>query len=109
MIDFTVRKEQASPREIAHDFAATEICPVAWDYHPHATWLQAMLDRFCLTSDQRIQPPVPIAMHEAIQFIIGDTAMKVATDAVRRYGGHGFIKECVTRPPRYVGQSAAAA
>ena len=80
---------------------------------------------------QRVQFGVPIAMHQAIQFMIadmateihasrllvwhaasqldrgerntlvsshakrfaGDTAMKVATDAVQVYGGYGFIKE----------------
>ena len=82
-------------------------------------------------SKERVQFGVPIAMHQAIQFIIadmatdveaarlltwqsaslldqglrntlasshakrfaGDTAMKVATDAVQVYGGYGFIKE----------------
>ena len=82
-------------------------------------------------SKQRVQFGVPIAMHEAIQFIIADmatdieaarllawqsavaldqgkrntllsshakrfaadAAMKIATDAVKVYGGYGFMKD----------------
>src|ERR687889_1829265 len=70
-------------------------------------------------SKERVQFGVPIAMHQAIQFMIADmateveasrlltwqsaslhakrfsadTAMKVTTDAVQVYGGYGFIKE----------------
>jgi acyl-CoA dehydrogenase len=62
-------------------------------------------------SKERVQFGVPIAMHQAIQFMIADngarntlesshakrfaadSAMEVATDAVQVYGGYGFIKE----------------
>jgi acyl-CoA dehydrogenase len=42
---------------------------------------------------ERVQFGVPIAMHQAIQFMIADTAMEIAVDAVQVYGGYGFIKE----------------
>ena len=32
MVDFTLTDEQKALREMAHDFAAKEIRPVAWDY-----------------------------------------------------------------------------
>ncbi len=50
-------------------------------------------------SKERVQFGVPIAMHQAIQFMIADMATKVeagrliTVDAVQVYGGYGFIKE----------------
>ena len=32
MVDFTLTDEQKALREMAHDFAAKEIRPVAWEY-----------------------------------------------------------------------------
>ena len=32
MVDFTLTDEQKAIREMAHDFAAKEIRPVAWEY-----------------------------------------------------------------------------
>jgi len=37
MIDFSLTDEQWALRELAHDFAAREIRPVAWDYDREAT------------------------------------------------------------------------
>src|SRR5215472_8872206 len=38
MIDFTLTDEQRNLREMAHDFAAKEIRPVAWEYDRDGTW-----------------------------------------------------------------------
>ena len=38
MVDFTLTDEQKSLRELAHDFAAGEIRPVAWEYDRDGTW-----------------------------------------------------------------------
>ena len=38
MVDFTLTEEQASMREMAHDFAENEIRPRAWEYDRDATW-----------------------------------------------------------------------
>ena len=40
MVDFTLTDEQRSMREMAHDFAAKEIRPVAWEYDRDGTWPQ---------------------------------------------------------------------
>jgi acyl-CoA dehydrogenase len=45
MIDFSLTDEQRALRELAHDFAAQEIRPVAWDYDREATWPQAIIDK----------------------------------------------------------------
>src|SRR3954471_1184995 len=38
MVDFTLTDEQKALREMAHDFAANEIRPVAWEYDKDGTW-----------------------------------------------------------------------
>jgi len=38
VVDFTLTDEQKSLRELAHDFAAGEIRPVAWEYDRDGTW-----------------------------------------------------------------------
>jgi len=38
VVDFTLTDEQKSLREMAHDFAAKEIRPVAWEYDKDGTW-----------------------------------------------------------------------
>jgi acyl-CoA dehydrogenase len=45
VVDFTLTDEQKSLRELAHDFAAKEIRPVAWEYDKDATWPQAIIDK----------------------------------------------------------------
>ena len=45
MIDFSLTDEQWALRELAHDFAAKEIRPVAWDYDREATWPQAIIEK----------------------------------------------------------------
>ena len=45
MIDFSLTEEQAALREMAHDFAAKEIRPVAWDFDRDGTWPQAIIER----------------------------------------------------------------
>ena len=45
MIDFSLTDEQWALRELAHDFAAREIRPVAWDYDREATWPQAIIEK----------------------------------------------------------------
>jgi acyl-CoA dehydrogenase len=45
MIDFSLTDEQWALRELAHDFASTEIRPVAWDYDREATWPQAIIEK----------------------------------------------------------------
>jgi acyl-CoA dehydrogenase len=45
MIDFSNTDEQWALRELAHDFAAYEIRPVAWDYDREATWPQAIIEK----------------------------------------------------------------
>ena len=37
MVDFTLTDEQKALRELAHDFAAKEIRPVAWEYDRDGT------------------------------------------------------------------------
>jgi acyl-CoA dehydrogenase len=45
VVDFTLTDEQKSLRELAHDFAAKEIRPVAWEYDKEGTWPQGIIDK----------------------------------------------------------------
>jgi acyl-CoA dehydrogenase len=45
MVDFTLTDDQKSLRELAHDFAAKEIRPVAWELDRDGTWPQAIIDK----------------------------------------------------------------
>jgi acyl-CoA dehydrogenase len=45
VVDFTLTDEQKALREMAHDFAAKEIRPVAWQYDRDATWPQDIIDK----------------------------------------------------------------
>ena len=45
MVDFTLTDEQKSLRELAHDFAAKEIRPVAWELDREGTWPQAIIEK----------------------------------------------------------------
>jgi acyl-CoA dehydrogenase len=45
MVDFTLSDEQKSLRELAHDFAAKEIRPVAWELDRDGGWPQAIIDK----------------------------------------------------------------
>src|SRR4051794_6495504 len=45
MVDFTLTDEQKALRELAHDFAAKEIRPVAWEYDKDGTWPQEIIDK----------------------------------------------------------------
>jgi acyl-CoA dehydrogenase len=45
MVDFTLTDEQRALQELAHDFAAKEMRPVAWAYDRDATWPQEILDK----------------------------------------------------------------
>jgi acyl-CoA dehydrogenase len=45
MIDFSLTDEQQALREMAHDFAAQEIRPVAWDFDRDATWPEAIIEK----------------------------------------------------------------
>ncbi len=45
MVDFTLTEEQQSIRELAHDFAAKEIRPVAWEYDRDGTWPQEIIEK----------------------------------------------------------------
>src|ERR1051325_8609496 len=43
MVDFTLTEEQHNMREMAHDFAANVIRPVAWEYDKDGTWPAAII------------------------------------------------------------------
>jgi acyl-CoA dehydrogenase len=43
VVDFTLTDEQKALREMAHDFAAKEIRPVAWEYDKEGTWPDGVL------------------------------------------------------------------
>src|SRR3954452_9071169 len=43
MVDFTLTEEQHNMREMAHDFAANVIRPVAWEYDNDGTWPAAII------------------------------------------------------------------
>jgi acyl-CoA dehydrogenase len=43
MVDFTLSDEQVALRELAHDFAAKEIRPVAWDYDRDSTFPEQLI------------------------------------------------------------------
>jgi acyl-CoA dehydrogenase len=45
VVDFTLTEEQQSIRQLAHDFAAKEIRPVAWDYDRDGTWPQEIVEK----------------------------------------------------------------
>jgi len=45
MVDFSLTDEQKNLRELAHDFAAREIRPVAWELDRDSTWPQAIIDK----------------------------------------------------------------
>jgi acyl-CoA dehydrogenase len=45
MVDLTLTEEQLSMRAMAHDFAAKEIRPVAWEYDKDGTWPQSIIDK----------------------------------------------------------------
>jgi acyl-CoA dehydrogenase len=45
VVDFTLTDEQQSIREMAHEFAANEIRPVAWEYDRDGTWPQEIVEK----------------------------------------------------------------
>ena len=45
MVDFTLTDEQKALREMAHDFAANEIRPVAWEYDRDGDWPEPVLKK----------------------------------------------------------------
>jgi acyl-CoA dehydrogenase len=45
VVDFTLTDEQKALRELAHDFAAKEIRPVAWEYDRDGTWPQQIIEK----------------------------------------------------------------
>ncbi|HEV2059093.1 MAG TPA: acyl-CoA dehydrogenase family protein [Solirubrobacteraceae bacterium] len=45
MVDFSLTDEQKSLRELAHEFAAKEIRPVAWELDRDGTWPHAIIDK----------------------------------------------------------------
>jgi acyl-CoA dehydrogenase len=45
VVDFTLTEEQQSIRELAHEFAAKKIRPVAWEYDRHGTWPQEIIEQ----------------------------------------------------------------
>ena len=45
MVDFTLSDEQKDLRELAHDFAAKEIRPVAWEYDRESSWPQEIVEK----------------------------------------------------------------
>ncbi len=45
MVDFTLTDEQQSIREMAHEFAANKIRPVAWEYDRDGTWPQEIVEK----------------------------------------------------------------
>ncbi len=45
MVDFSLTDEQKNLRELAHDFAAQEIRPVAWELDRDGAWPQAIIDK----------------------------------------------------------------
>ena len=45
MVDFDADREQKNLRELAHDFAAKEIRPVAWELDRDGAWPQAIIDK----------------------------------------------------------------
>ena len=44
MVDFALSEEQLALRELAHDFAAREIRPVAWEYDRDSTFPQGIIE-----------------------------------------------------------------
>jgi acyl-CoA dehydrogenase len=45
VVDFTLTDEQRALREMAHDFAANEIRPVAWEYDRDGSWPEPVLKK----------------------------------------------------------------
>jgi acyl-CoA dehydrogenase len=45
MVDFTLTDEQKALREMAHDFAAKEMRPVAWEYDKEGDWPLPVLEK----------------------------------------------------------------
>jgi len=45
VVDFTLSDEQKDLRELAHDFAAKEIRPVAWEYDRESSWPQEIVEK----------------------------------------------------------------
>ncbi len=45
MVDFTLTDEQKNLREMAHDFAAKEIRPVAWEFDKDGTWPEKIIEK----------------------------------------------------------------
>ncbi|HEX2438180.1 MAG TPA: acyl-CoA dehydrogenase family protein, partial [Methylomirabilota bacterium] len=45
MVDFTLTDEQRALREMAHDFAANEIRPVAWEHDRDGSWPEPVLKK----------------------------------------------------------------
>jgi acyl-CoA dehydrogenase len=45
MVDYTLTEEQKDIREMARDFAAKEIRPVAWDYDRDGTWPAEIIEK----------------------------------------------------------------
>jgi acyl-CoA dehydrogenase len=45
VVDFTLTDEQKNLRDLAHDFAANEIRPVAWEYDKEGTWPEDIINK----------------------------------------------------------------
>jgi acyl-CoA dehydrogenase len=45
VVDFTLNDEQKALREMAHDFAAKEMRPVAWEHDKDGTWPKDVLEK----------------------------------------------------------------
>ncbi|MGH8165384.1 MAG: acyl-CoA dehydrogenase family protein, partial [Rhodanobacteraceae bacterium] len=45
MVDFTLTEEQENMREMAHEFAAKMIRPVAWEYDKDGTWPEVIVKK----------------------------------------------------------------
>ncbi len=45
MVDFTLTDEQKDIRDLAHDFAAKEMRPVAWEYDRDSTWPEEVVKK----------------------------------------------------------------
>jgi acyl-CoA dehydrogenase len=57
LIDFTLSEEQLALRELAHEFAANEIRPVAWDFDRDATFPAAIIEKAWALGLMNLQVP----------------------------------------------------
>ena len=93
MVDLTLTEEQLSMRAMAHDFAAKEIRPVAWEYDKDGTWPQGIIEKAWELGLMNAQIPEIYGGPGATYFEGCLIWEELAWGPVQVYGGYGFMRD----------------